>query len=237
MSQGLQESSYGRKGFAALFDHMLGLLIEKHETIKVIYGSRVASVTPFYSASFPKDYHNLPAIILTSMGTIQEELGVGQMAAGTTYGDYLGIHNITTMQVDIWARNRLELEVLTDAVTRTFQVYKRDLYAQGIRDLKVTNITDRVFDPNAQRAWWGASQATGELWLKVIDYIVRWDDVWSPNVEGEEGGIERIDVEMDIDGATVTTTVGLVTLGLLDSMYLSRQLGRGIKILRTGGRY
>jgi hypothetical protein len=122
-------------------------------------------------------------------------------------------------------------------VLKIIQRYKRDLYDIGIRDIRVFNVSDRVFDPNALRAWWGATQSPGEIWLKVIDYTVSWDEVWRPNLESDEGMIERIDISMDADGATITTTIGLLTLGLLDSMYLSRQLGSGIDILRTGGRY
>ena len=127
-SVGLQTSDKGRTGFAALFDHILGKLIEKTPTVKVIYGSRVANVTPFFSASFPKDYHNLPAVIMSTQATIQEEVGIGQMANGPSWGDALGIHNITEVQIDVWARNRLEQEAVAGAVMEVLQRYKRELY-------------------------------------------------------------------------------------------------------------
>jgi hypothetical protein len=234
---GLQQSSYGRTGFTALFDHLLGTLKEKLPTVKVIYGSRVSHVTPFYSASFPKDYHNLPAVVMSTQNNVEEEVGIGQMANGPSWGDALGIHNITEVQIDVWARNRLEQEAIANAVKQVIQRNKVNLYQKGIRDIRIFRVSDRVFDPNAPRAWWGATQAPGEIWLKIIDYVVHWDYVWSPNLEDGTTGIEKIDVSMDMDGTVLTTTVGLLTLGLLDSMYLYRQLGRGIKILRTGGRY
>jgi len=239
MTVGLQKTSYGRDGFTALFDHILGLLQEFLPTVKVIYGSRVSTVTPFYSASFPKDYHNLPAVIMSTQANIQEEVGIGQMADGPSYGDALGVHNNTHMQIDIWGRNRLEQEAIASAVMQTLQRKRIVLYEKGIRDIKIMNMADRVFDPNAPRAWWGASQSPGEIWLKVVDYSVRWDYVWSPNIIDGESDIEKIDIELGPEDITetITTTVGLLTLGLLDSLYLSRQLGKGIKILRTGGRY
>lgn len=234
---GLQTSSFGRTGFTALFDHILGTLKEEIPTVKIIYGSRVSRIAPFFSASFPKDYHTLPAVVMGIQSNIQEEVGIGQMADGPSYGDALGVHNITEVQIDVWARNRLEQEAIANAVMQTIQRKRVALYNKGIRNIKIFRIADRVFDPNAPRAWWGASQSPGEIWLKVIDYAVRWDYVWSPNIEDGVTGIERIDVEMDVDGEIITTTIGLLTLGLLDSMYLKRQLGNGIKIISTGGRY
>ncbi|RLI54736.1 MAG: hypothetical protein DRP09_12190 [Candidatus Thorarchaeota archaeon] len=236
---GLQESSYGRRGFSALFDYVISLLKEKIPTIGIKYGGSagLSTVTPFYSASFPSDYHKLPAVIVSTQGTVQKELGIGQVALGPSWGDYLGVTNITSLQIDIWGRNRVEQEEITTKVLRTIQRYKRDLYAKGIRDIMVFDITDRVFDPNSQRAWWGASQITGEIWMKIVRYTVVWDEIWSPNIEDGVTEIEKVDITMDMDGSTITTTVGLMTLGLLDSMYLTRQLGRGIKIIRTGGRH
>lgn len=234
---GLQKSDYGRDGFTALFDHILGMLKEFLPSVKVVYGSRVSTVEPFYSASFPKDYRNLPAVIMSTQANIQEEVGIGQMADGPSYGDALGVHNKTHMQIDVWGRNRLEQEAIASAVMQMIQKKRIYLYEKGIRNINIVNMADRVFDPNAPRAWWGASQSPGEIWLKVVDYDVRWDYVWSPNIIEGTSDIEKIDVEMDVDGATVTTTIGLVTLGLLDSIYLARQLGRGVKIMRTGGRY
>ena len=230
-SMGLQQSSYGRTGFPALFDHILGTLKEQLPTVKIIYGSRVAHVTPFYSASFPKDYHTLPAVVMSTQNNVEEEVGIGRMANGPSWGDALGVHNITEVQIDVWARNRLEQEAIANEVIRTLQRNKIILYEKGIRDFKIFRVSDRLFDPNSLRAWWGATQVPGEMWLKVIDYVFRWDYVWSPNLEDGTTGIEKIDITLDKDGTILATTVGLLTLGLLDSMYLTRQLGEGIRLI------
>lgn len=238
---GLVASDYGRTGFSALYDHILGRLRSEISPLRIIYGSRtapsVAIITPFFSASFPKDFHDIPAVIMSIQRSVQRQLGIGQMASGTTWGDCSGVHNITEVQIDVWARNMLEMEALFNAVMKTIQKSSKFFYSKGIQDVMVTGVTSQVFDPNSPRAWRGASQTPGEIWLKVLDLTVRWDMTWSPNAESDAGDIEKIEITMEQSGSEVTTSVGLLTLGLLDSLYLSGQLGKGIKIIRTGARY
>jgi len=228
---GLAESSYSRKGAVALFDHILGILIEEAPTVSVVYGTRVSQVSPFYSASFPKDYNTIPSVTMSIVSSVQKEVGIGQVADGPTYGDALGVHNVTTIEIEIWARNRLELEAVYDVVVRTIRKNRRTLYDRGIIDIKMFRVHDFAFDPNAPRIWWGASQVPGEIWIKNIEFVVEWLDVWSPNVEDGVGEIKKIEVYAEQDDSTQSFTMGLEILGLLDSMYLTRFVGSRIDVL------
>lgn len=234
---GLQKSDYGREGTVALFDFIIGLLQEKIPTVEVVYGTRVSHVSPLYTASFVKAFNDLPVVAMSLDSNQQEEVGIGQIAKGPTQGEYSGMLNYSGIEFSIWARNRLEMEAIGNAVMKTLQRNKRTLSKKGIIDYRLFKMFDQPFDPNAPRMWFGSTQAPGEIWIKTIEYNMRWIYVWSPNTIEGIGEIKKIGVYLDQDGAEQTFDLGLAILGLLDSMYLTRYLDNGIKILSIGGRH
>ena len=234
---GLQKSDYGREGIVALFDFIIGLLQEKISTIAVVYGTRVSHVSPLYTASFVKAYNDLPVVAMSVDSNQQEEVGMGQIAKGPTHGQYSGMLNYSGIEFSIWARNRLEMEAIGNAVMNTLQQNKKYLSGKGVIDYRLSRMYDQPFDPNAPRMWFGSTQAPGEIWIKTMEYNMKWIYVWSPNAIEGIGEIKKIGVYLDQDGGEQSFDLGLAILGLLDSMYLERNLGDGIKIVRTGGRH
>lgn len=234
---GLQKSDYGREGTVALFDFIIGLLQEEIPTVAVVYGTRVSHVSPLYTASFVKAYNDLPVVAMSLGSNQQEEVGIGQIAKGPTQGEYSGMLNYSGIEFSVWARNRLEMEAVGNAVMKTLQRNKRTLSGKGVIDYRLFKMYDQPFDPNAPRMWFGSTQAPGEIWIKTLEYNVRWIYVWSPNAIEGIGEIKKIGVYLDQDGAEQTFDLGLAILGLLDSMYLTRYLDNGIKILSIGGRH
>lgn len=228
---GMRISDHSRDGLIGLFDHVLGLLKEKAPTVATIYG-RQTSVTPLYTASFPKDYTQLPSVAMDVTSNRQEEVGLGQMAWGPTWGDESGVHNITQIQLEVWGANRFETEAVANAVMKVIQKNKRLLSAKGIRKIDLFRSYDRPYDPNAPRMWFGSMQAPGEIWAKVLEYIVKWDYTWSPNDEDGIGHIKKIEIYEDIDGITIEQNIGLEILALLDSQYLTKYLGKRIKTIK-----
>lgn len=234
---GLQKSDYGREGTVALFDFIIGLLQEEIPTVAVVYGTRVTHVSPLYTASFVKAFNDLPVVSMSVNSNQQEEVGLGQIARGPTQGEYSGMLNYSGVELSVWARNRLEMEAIGNAVMRTLQRNKRTLSAKGVIDYRLFKMQDQPFDPNAPRMWFGSTQAPGEIWIKTLEYNMKWIYVWSPNAIEGIGEIKKIGVYLDQDGAEQTFDLGLAILGLLDSMYLTRHLGNGIKIVSIGGRH
>jgi hypothetical protein len=211
-----------------LFDHILGLLKEKIPTVEIRYGTK-NTVTPFYTASFVKDYHNLPAVAMSIVTNQQKDVGLGMMAGGPTAEMQKGMWNVTQIQVDVWARNRLESEAIGNAIMDVFQKYRGELQRIGIIDMKLYRAFDRPYDPNAPRMWFGSLQAPGEIWSKMFEYIVQWFYVWEPTYEVYD--IKKIEVYEDVDGTIVSQELGVIILGLLDSMYLTRFLGDRIRLI------
>lgn len=234
---GFQKSDYGREGTVALFDFIIGLLQEEIPTVAVVYGTRVSHVSPLYTASFVKAYNDLPVVAMGMDSNRQEEVGIGQIAKGPTQGEYSGMLNHSGVEFNIWARNRLEMEAVGNAVMRTLQRNKRTLSRKGIIDYRLFRMYDRPFDPNAPKVWFGSTQAPGEIWIKIMEYTVDWIYVWSPNAIEGIGEIKKIGVYLDQDGAEQSFDLGLAILGLLDSMFLYREIGKEIKVIKTGGRY
>jgi hypothetical protein len=235
-SVGLKKSELAREGAVVLFDHFINLFHEKIPSIQIKYGT-LDVVQPFYTASFVKSYQNLPAVAMTITSNREQEAGLGRVVIGPTEADGVGVHNITRVHFDVWGKNRLEMEAVANAVMRTIQQYKFDLQGEGILDVKLYRTYDRPYDPNAPRMWYGSTQAPGEIWLKMLEYIVRWDYVWGPVEEVYD--IKKMEIYPSVEGTTeiYETDIGLMILGLLDSMYLYRNLSKNIKVIRTGGRY
>lgn len=225
----MQTSQKTRDGLTGLFDHILGLLKEKAPTVDVRYGL-MNTVTPFYTASFVKDFHNLPAVTMSIVTTQQKDVGLGMMAGGPAAGMQNGMWNISQVQLDIWGRNRLETEAVGNRVMDVLQKHRGELQKKGIIDAKLYRTFDRPYDPNAPRMWFGSMQAPGEIWAKMFEYIVQWFYVWEPTYEVYD--IKKIEIYEDVDGTIVSQELGVIILGLLDSMYLTRFLGDRTKIIR-----
>jgi len=226
---GMQTSQKSRDGLTGLFDHLLGMLKDQAPTVDIRYG-RKNTVTPFYTASFVKDYHNLPAVAMSIITNSQREVGLGMMAGGPAAGMQNGMWNTTQLQFDVWGRNRLEAEAIGNRVMDVFQKYRGELQKKGIINMRLFRTFDRPYDPNAPRMWFGSMQAPGEIWAKSFEYIVTWFYVWEPTFEVYD--IKKIEIYEDIDGEIVSQELGVIILGLLDSIYLTRFLSNRIKLIR-----
>lgn len=232
---GIQQSSYLRDTNVALYDHIVGLLQSYVSEVSIIYGTRVSTVTPTIIASFEKDYNKMPAISMAISDNIQREVGIGQAAVHGTPRQYEGVNNHSIVQIDVWARDRLELEGVSRAVIDTLRRKRNELSKVGIIDMRLDRQTEQGFDPNSPKIWYGFAHAPGELWMKEIKYTVIWSYVWSPLEEEGIGEIKKIDTFIEQNGAVVEDSHGLAILGLLDSLYYTRYIGERIMVLRKRG--
>ncbi len=231
---GIQRTSYDRSGAVAIFDIFLGVLKEKAPIIRIPYGIP-DDVEPFYTVSFPKSYGQFPAVCLTMTDDKQREGAIGRMIGGANHGDESGVKKRTTIVFDVWARNSLELEVVSSRIEDIFNRYKILLCSMGIIDYSLTNTSMRPYDPNAPRMWFGSEQAPGETWLRGLEYTVVWFDTWEPEEESFE--IKEIIATLDPYGTSIDIIIGALHMGLLDSMFLGYNLGSQIKLPRLGGKY
>ena len=232
---GVQRTSHDRSGVSAIFDIFLSLLKEKAPIIRIPYGIP-DDVEPFYTVSFPKSYSRLPSVCLTVSSDKQREGAIGRMIGGANHGDESGVIKRTVIVFDVWARNSLELEVISSRVSDVFNMYKPLLNASGIIDYVQSNSTMRPYDPNAPRMWFGSEQAPGETWLRGLEYTIKWFSTWTREEEVYE--IKRIDATIEPYGVSVEISVGALHMGLLDTMFYGRYLGRNIKLPRIiRGRY
>lgn len=231
---GVQRSSYDRTGIVAIFDMFLGLLKEKASVITVPYGT-LDDVEPFYTVMFPKKYSQFPAVCITVTADRQKEGAIGRMIGGSNHGDESGVFKRTVLIFDVWARNSLELEVISGRIEDVLQQYKPLLNSRGIIDYSLTNTTMRPYDPNAPRMWFGSEQAPGETWLRSLEYQITWFHTWVR--EDEVYDIKAIDSTLELYDVSIEIILGALRMGLLDSMFFERYLGSRIKLPRIRGRY
>nr|URC17125.1 MAG: hypothetical protein [Lokiarchaeota virus Ratatoskr Meg22_1012] len=145
---------------------------------------------------------NFPAIAGYLLMDQEEHMGLGLWATQ----DHRGVRDNPLFVLDIWAKNRMELDLAYSIIRRI--MFQEQFYFQskGIRDISLYRTTHRQYDAG-DRIVQGASHVTTRVQRLVMLYRLKVEKVWDTTQEGI-GTIGTIIITDTGVGETVTWTIG-----------------------------
>jgi hypothetical protein len=227
---GLLPSDYRPAGQVAVYDHVIKRLREKMPSVVYQFGGGqeyTQNVNITYAFEYPEKLLDLPFVVLTFISEFSRSVGLGQVAGGVSFGELSGMYKDMVLQIDVWARNSMERDLISDAITYVMQISRNYFCALGFRDIRPELSQTRMFEQTRDTIYPRVAQTTTRVWRKVVTYNVEYDLVWEPPKDVPSGIIEQIDVNGSIGEADYELRVGYATDLIIDSKHpLKRPLGR-----------
>lgn len=218
---GLQASERRPAGVAAIVDHMVTRFESYAPTVQTIYGNAKATVVPItYAYEYPEQSLTLPFVAISFLNEINEEVGLGMVAAGDYAGQYLGFSKVALFDIDIWARNSWERQLIYDAIMNCIHVSRKWFQQRGIRDLRHYNSGTRNFEQTQAAMYYRQSQQSTQVFRSVITVRIEYDLIWTPPDQEGTGIIDEVDIKASVDNAEVLTMIGNIMDLILDSEYV-----------------
>lgn len=230
-STGLLPSQYRPAGQLAVYDHIIERLKTQMPQVVYLFGADkdyFTNVDITYSFEYPEKMFTLPFVVITFISEISRNIGIGQVAAGTDFGEFAGMGKSMILQIDVWARNSMERDMISDALGYVMHTSRSHFCALGFRDVMPNLGQTRMFEQTRDTIYPRVAQATSRaVWRKVTTYTIEYDLVWVPPKDESFGIIEQIDINGEMWGTPFDRRYGHVTDLVLDSEYaLKRPLGR-----------
>ena len=221
---GMKPSENRPAGTAALVDHMITRFEEYMPTVQTIYGTATASVVPMtYAYEYPEQLLTLPYVAIAFINELSEEVGLGMVAAGESAGEYSGFSKTAFYDIDIWARNSWERQLIYDAIMNAIHVSRKWFQAKGIRDLRHENAGTRNFEQAQAAMYYRQAQQSTKVFRSVITVRVEYDLVFTPPDQDGTGVIDEVEVTMTVDGEEILFRVGHIMDLILDSRYVLKE--------------
>lgn len=213
---GLISDGHRPAGQLAVYGHVITRLREKLPSIVYAFGddSEYHTVQPItYALEYPDMLIDLPFVALTFVSELTKNVGIGQVPGGIDFGEYEGMKKDLLFQIDVWARNSMERDMIGDAIMYIMQSSRRHFSSLGFRDLFPDLGQTRMFEQSQSTLYPRISQTTTRVWRKVMSFHAEYDLNWIPEKDETWGIIEQIDLSVN----EYETQIGMATDLPLDS--------------------
>lgn len=221
---GLQASATRPAGGSAIVDHMITRFEEYIPSIQTIYGGTSASVVPMtYAYEYPEQLLTLPFVAISFISEWSEDVGLGMVAAGEAAGEFSGFEKVTFFDIDIWARNSWERQLIFDTIMNCIHVSRKWFQAKGIRDLRHEKSDTRHFEQAQAAMYYRQSMQSTKVFRSVITVRVEYDLIFTPPDQEGFGTIEEIEIDMTVDEGELLIRVGHIMDLILDSRYVLKE--------------
>jgi len=167
----------------------------------------------------------LPHIALNFVSEMQEEIGVGMIAGGE---ELEGVIKIMLLNLDIWARNSSERDMIADALLKIIHVSRAYFNNLGFIDVKHSNSGTRTFEQSQSTIYPRVSQQSTKIYRKVVSLEISYSLVFEKLDPEQYGTIQEIDIlgdiNDDISAYEIDTYVGSTSDLLLDSKFAIKEM-------------
>jgi len=231
-SLGLTSDGYRPAGQLAVYGHIIQRLRDKVPRIKYVFGDNpeyFTNVDITYSMEYPDKLIDLPFVAITFISEMSGSVGIGQVPAGKDFGEYQGIAKKMLFQIDVWARNSMERDMISDAIMHVMHTSRNHFSALGFKDIFPDLGQSMMFEQSQSTLYPRISQTTTRVMRKVMSFHAEYDLIWVPQKDASSGIIEQIDIPIEVWGADYELRIGHATDLILDGTYaLKDQLGSSL---------
>ena len=225
---GLKGSEIAPAGQVAVYHHIIKRFRDTVPSFISRYSTDEgynSQVDLSYSLEYPDKEMVLPHIALNFVSEMQEEIGVGMIAGGE---DLEGVIKIMLLNLDIWARNSSERDMIADALLKIIHVSRAYFNNLGFIDVKHSNSGTRTFEQSQSTIYPRVSQQSTKIYRKVVSLEISYSLVFEKLDPEQYGTIQEIDIlgdiNDDISTYEVDTYVGSTSDLLLDSKFAINEM-------------